>query len=169
MAHYAPYRIPDETSIPDRLVILNQLIDAAWDDPDVVRMVATIRRSLPANASVRQRAQAALTAAQSRAYVPDPAGEEWFQSPGYTARFGGDCEDLASLFVLLARKLGLDARLVWITQPKQELNHVTAVVAYCGDWRWADASMRGARLGENPYDAVARLNAHHILGIKKAS
>lgn len=110
-------------------------------------------------------------------YTPDPAGEEVFQtvlwtlggecgrsvSPIANARKGcGDCEDLASLLVALCMVVGLRARVVWMEQPGSPLNHVSVQVCVDpsrGDdcWLWLDATLPGARLGENPYDALARL------------
>jgi len=110
-------------------------------------------------------------------YAPDPAGEEVLQTVLWTLggeggrtvspitnapKGGGDCEDLASLLVALCMVVGLRARVVWMEQPGSPLNHVSAQVCVDpsrGDdcWLWLDATLPGARLGENPYDALARL------------
>jgi transglutaminase-like putative cysteine protease len=101
-------------------------------------------------------AACALAAAQAVPYVPDPPGE-WFQPVAYTLAHGGDCEDLAALVVALARALGLPARVVWMEEdPRLPLNHVSAQIFARGVWLWAEATVPGARLGEEPHAAVAR-------------
>lgn len=119
-----------------------------------------------------------LSFVQSVGYHEDRPGEEWFQRPDYTLRHGGDCEDLSTLFVALAKTLGLRARLEWFTQPNASLNHVTSKV-WLGPnhrvpvdedgWAWAETTMRGARLGECPYDALERLQAWHVFGMGAAA
>ena len=111
---------------------------------------------------------------QKRGYVEDHPGEEWFQPLVWTMEYGGDCEDLANLFVGLCRSQSIASRLVWFDQKNHKLNHVCAQVLV-GEgmgiptdgrgWAWAECSMEGALLGEHPYDAVARLNRYDVFGI----
>ncbi len=168
---YSPYRIPDTMPIEERLAVLRQSI-LEDGDRQSVRTLARQAYAMAKDVSPRTLAAAALARVQRLPYRPDPPGE-WFQSPAYTALYGGDCEDLATLYVAVCALLGLDARLVWITQKNQALNHVTAVVVWdpawpgvleAPGWEWSDASMLGARLGENPYDAVKRLDLYHVIG-----
>lgn len=100
---------------------------------------------------------------QGRGYRSDPRGQEWFQHPVYTLFYGGDCEDLAGLFMALGKAVGLETDVVWINQPGKPLNHVSAKVRVGDEWLWAEASVKGALLGEHPYAAIARLGAWNVL------
>lgn len=105
----------------------------------------------------REYAKQILAFTQRLPYYPDPPGE-WFQSARYTLAHGGDCEDLASLFVALCRFVGIQARTVWMDESGQ-YNHVTAQVLIDGKWLWAESILPGAGLGEEPHAALARLGA----------
>ena len=124
-------------------------------------------------------------------YQPDPGGEEVFQTVQWSVGGGcgrhvspitgatkgcGDCEDLAGLLVSFCMCAGIKARVVWMEQPGSPLNHVSAQV--CLDpslpdyWQWIDATLPGARLGEFPYDALARLGPDYhsrIFGLEDAT
>lgn len=176
-----PFHIPDVTPIAARVATLDELATEGIRDPDVGSLAgqvasraAALATTVPASARRgawmdRLLALEALRAIQSLPYKPDPAGEEWFQSARYTLRNGGDCEDLAVALVALMRSLGLQAAAVWITQPGQALNHVTAKVLLDGRWLWADPSVRSAMVGESPYDALQRTGAWHIVGGRPAN
>lgn len=99
----------------------------------------------------------------------------------------GDCKKRSVLFAALARTLGLPTRAVWIDQETSgaDLNHVAAQVCGAvdrvkratmpnaprhaaqvivpngptcdGGWEWVETTISGARVGEHPYDAQARL------------
>jgi len=116
-------------------------------------------------------------------YVPDPSDAqgnplEQYQTVRWTLfsrrgalssltghpRGAGDCEDLATAFVALLRARGLHAGLQWLSQPGLPQNHVAAVVcglhhlAFDADGCvWAETSIPGARLGEDPYAVVRRV------------
>jgi hypothetical protein len=89
----------------------------------------------------------------------------------------GDCEDMAEVFVALVRATGREAFVRWLDQPGLPQNHVAAAVcpsaqggamfAPGGCW-WAEATLPGAAIGEDPYDALRRLGPAHrgrVLGI----
>jgi hypothetical protein len=46
---------------------------------------------------------------------------------------------------------------VWLAQPRAPLDHVAAHADHGAGAQWAEPSVEGARLGEHPYDAAARL------------
>lgn len=101
-------------------------------------------------------------------YADDPPGEEWYQGPYWTMAMGGDCEDLAVVLVALLLAAGLQARVKWQDQPGQALNHVTVLVMLpegVPTWVWADPTVRGAQLGEEPHAAAQRLNQLDKLGL----
>jgi transglutaminase-like putative cysteine protease len=182
-----PWRVSLYTTACDRVVTLEDVAnDALRHDPQVrtaaAGAVAGASRAVAAAGHLLspEEGRAAIAAAlllwvQRRGYHPDPPGEEWFQPVARTIAQGGDCEDLSTLFVALARAAGLRAQLVWIDQPSHALNHVSAQV-YLGDlarrfgatdgWAWAETSVLGARLGENPYHAAERLGQGENLGVQ---
>ncbi len=158
----APFRIDLSTTPAQRLRLLDALLDEAMAEPSV-RALADLARARAGGARARPRdlARWCLALAQAAGYRPDPPGE-WYQAPWYTVEHGGDCEDLAVLVVALLRLSGIVARLVWIDQPEADLNHVSAEAWLDADddlrwdWRWTEPSVCGARLGEEPRDAVER-------------
>lgn len=161
-----PYLISDQMTIAQRLDELGTTVERAQRDP-LVREAAALARSLAGeDPTPRDLAAAALRVAQRAGYQRDQPGE-WFQPVAYTVAHGGDCEDLASLFAALGTLLGLDVELVWIEQPDRPLDHVAAQVLIDGVWLWADASVCGARVGENPYDAMDRLGAWYVVDATK--
>ena len=74
-----------------------------------------------------------------------------------TLELGGDCEDLSKAIVALDLAALLRARVEWLPQPEENQDHVSARVLLAGVWEWQEASLAGARLGENPYQAAQRL------------
>jgi len=105
-------------------------------------------------------------------YVPDPPGEEVFQTVQWTLGGGGgfsvspitgrqkgcgDCEDLACALVCLCLCLGISARCFWWDQPNSPLNHVSVKAMLDGAEIDLDATIPGARPGESPYEALARV------------
>jgi len=126
--------------------------------------------------SAFDKAQAILTFVQQDVgYVPDPDGE-WYQGVRYTLEHGGDCEDMAVLFVAMAACVDIQAKLIWLEQPKARLNHVTTKVLVndpgglfrksSGDsqWMWAEPTIRKAKVGQHPYDAAKWHGSANRLG-----
>lgn len=108
-------------------------------------------------AGAEGRARAALLAVQSLPYVVDPIGE-WLARGSYTAAHGGDCLRLAPLLVAVAECAGVPGEVLWLAQPSALQDHVTARLRPDGAWLWAETTIRGARLGESPYDAADRMH-----------
>lgn len=169
-----PWRIPD--TYPPRLreQILDAMANVAATDP----LVQTLARSLAAEADARARpgqctappcndlrARAFLRYVQSRPYVPDPDGQEWYAGLVYTIGYGGDCEELAALVVALDRVVEIPGAVQWMDQPDHPLNHVTAKLYLNGQWMWAEASVVGAQLGEHPQAAATRLAQRDRIGM----
>ncbi len=167
-----PYRVSDYLSANDRVRLLTEMARNAAGKAIVCQAAydAIARYAPPTSpgSAVSQpaAAQALLTFVQKDVgYVDDPDGE-WYQGVRYTLEHGGDCEDMATLFVAMASCVGIPARLVWLEQPKARLNHVTAQVlvpkpsGLLGrssgepDWRWAEPTIRSAKIGEHPYEAA---------------
>ncbi len=168
--------------------------ESAWSDPLVMRVARlalreALRVAVPAVGLTLEVAylEACLRAVQSLPYHADGA-VDCLRDPSETIAEGGDCEDLASLFVALVtcgrRALGLrgvGALVVWIDQsPDAPQDHVSAwcwvdgaiagrapssgVISRLTDppsgvW-WAETTVR-ARRGESPYAAVERLGVDH--------
>ena len=100
-------------------------------------------------------------------YYPDPPGEsDWISDPCHALVVGGDCEDLSVLLVALWAACGLTARVVWIAQPEAGQDHVSAEVLLprAAGWLPGEGTVRGARLGEDPYVAAKRLQAVRARG-----
>jgi transglutaminase-like putative cysteine protease len=154
-----PRWIIADTVQPDRRVeLLDSLANDAMREGFVRELAALVPRSDD------PRTQAANLLAFVHAafrYRPDPGGVEVFQDVRETIANGGDCEDLATLFVALARLLGLEARVVWLDQQIHgaALNHVFAQVLVDGRWLDVEASIAGSELGESPAHAARRLRS----------
>ncbi|HVY65955.1 MAG TPA: hypothetical protein VHH11_14125, partial [Gammaproteobacteria bacterium] len=118
------------------------------------------RRHVPCRpARTESVAAYALRVAQGAGYVPDPVEcpTDWYQRADVTLRHGGDCDDLARLLVALGYAWGVRARLVVLPFPERPQDHLTVQLWHCGAWQWAEPSLPGARLGEAPEAAAARL------------
>lgn len=180
-----PWRVPDETPVCDRVKLLNDLATDGEQYPAVraladwvyrravyqcQKFAEAARQNQQMAAAMRNQdwfarmlALEALRTVQSLPYVHDPVNEEWLQTANFTLTgnggkpHGGDCKDLSVLLVAIERILGLRAEPYWITQNGQSINHVTARVWLDGRWFWQDGSIRGAMLGESPYEAEERL------------
>lgn len=97
-----------------------------------------------------------LSTVQLLPYVPDASpGVDDVCDPAVILSRGGDCEDRAALFAALARAAGYRAELVWQSQEADQ-DHVTVRVWIDGAWRWADPTVPGAAIGEEPHDAARR-------------
>ncbi|MDP3275739.1 MAG: transglutaminase-like domain-containing protein [Deltaproteobacteria bacterium] len=155
--------IADTVPPPARIALLDQLAAEGARDSSVIALAELVPRGL----SATQLAESLLALMHRNIpYRADPAGQEVFQSVRETLAEGGDCEDLAALFVSIATVLGLRARLVWLHQQIHGamLNHVYPQVLLEGAWVDADPSVAGARLGESPASAVARLRGVRTTG-----
>lgn len=152
-------QVPDSWSHKRRLSTALSLSRADLYTLPLIRLREGVERL-----SLRERAAEILLRVQRLGYRADPSGE-WLQRGTETAERGGDCEDLGALFVALVGAAGVVARLVWLSQPSSQQDHVSAQVLLNGRWIWADASIAGARLGESPYEAVARIGHAPALGV----
>jgi len=156
------WRVPDTWTPDERLCEGERLADVGASAPRTVELAGAIRERF---GGVLGQAAAVLVVVQALPYVPDPGGEEWLQSVAETWERGGDCEDVSTAVVALARAVGLRARLVWLPLPGEAFPHVSAqispdpasVPSATATWWWAEPSVR-AHLGEYPLDAAARLN-----------
>lgn len=148
-------RVSDETPPASRVKALEQLADQGATLDQVKALAAGF------TGDARLRAEQVLAAAQALGWHADPPGE-WFQPVLATLAVGGDCEDLAAALVALARAAGLRARIAWLDQPEYPQNHVTAQISFDpmsvpgsqATWLWAEPSVDGAALGEDPYVAA---------------
>lgn len=134
---------------------LAEALAYGWRGADSAPVVELVSRCL--RAPVEARAACALATVQALPYRDDPPGVDEVQSADVTAVEGGDCEDLAALLVVLWEILGVRGRVVWLSQPGAVQDHVTAQAFVAGGWAWGEPTIEGARLGESPYQAAARL------------
>ena len=144
--------IAPEVPPASRVALLDALATDAMKRPLVQRLAAMVTRA----GTERSRAQRVLSLVHKLPYRPDPAGDEVFQDAHETIAHGGDCEDLATLFVALTRLVGLRAQIVWLNQQIHgaALNHVFAQVFVDGRWLDAESSIAGALLGDTPAKAA---------------
>ena len=146
----------------ERLRYLVELARGAVSDS---RVVSPWMPQSPLATAVR----ISLLTVQGLPYVPDPPGaRDLVRDPWETSEIGGDCEDLAVLLGVYLTRLRVRWDLLWMHQGESgaPLDHVTVQLRLDSQWFWADPTVRGARLGEHPYDAVERLgvDGHRLTG-----
>ena len=166
-----PWRIPDTLQPEERLAVLDVIADIGTMQP-AQREIAWQLRLAGGNDEWAV-AVATLRYVQQLGYVDDPAGD-WYQGTLYTisgrARgHAGDCEDLAAELVVLLRLNGIQAWMWWVFQDGAALNHVTVRTKVDSVDLWADPSVTGAELGENPYHAAKRLKQQGRVGLRTAA
>jgi transglutaminase-like putative cysteine protease len=158
----APFSVPNLRTAEDRLAVIVGIARRGVDAPIVRRLADLARARAGHDRDPRRLATEALRVVQRAGYRRD-VDPELFQNAAYTAMNGGDCEDLTPLYMAVCRVLGLRTQAAWLDQPGRALNHVAPQVLLDGAWTWADPSVCGARLGEHPYAAVARVGAWYVL------
>jgi hypothetical protein len=151
--------VPSEFSVFERLDLLDTVAREASLWPSVAALAGSARRGLAGDAI-----DDLLALVQALPFTRDPVGLDVYQALPLTLARGGDCEDLAALFVggvrLLAAERGLPvaARAAWYARPEEREDHVVAVVSFArGEWQWCECSIRGARVGEHPQAAADRV------------
>jgi transglutaminase-like putative cysteine protease len=146
--------IADTVAPVTRVALLEQLARDATTKPTVRALAALVEATAPEH----DRAAQVLALVHRVGYRADPPGAEVFQDADETLANGGDCEDLAVLFVALSAMVGLRAQVVWLDQQihGHALNHVFARVMIDGRWIDAETSIAGATLGQSPGDAARR-------------
>lgn len=169
--------IPDEVEVPEREDILDALAAEGARSPLVQRIALWLctRAALEKGAHLTQRetGQALLDGLAALVeYEHDPDHREEYNRaetslvPARGAAMSpltgkpkgkGDCEDMAVLFVAMARSLGMSSSVVWVSQPDEPASHVAASLAVDGASEWVETTIPGARIGEAPYIAAARL------------
>jgi len=169
-----PFIVPRDAGVEQRLVWLDQIVREAASDPKMKaaaqRVLAEAHRTAVHTPTYRGQwferivALEALRLAHSVPYVAGPPGDDEFAPASWTLEHGGDCDRLGSMLAGLVCLCGLLSRVDWLTQPQQSLDHVAVEIALDKRWYWAEPSVRGAVLGETPYEAVARQGAWHVVG-----
>jgi transglutaminase-like putative cysteine protease len=178
--------VPETTPACERVELLYRLAVAGSNSYSVNRMVPQVSaRARARGVLVRERvgdwyarilAEEALREVHKLPYRADPPNKDCYKNVDQTATQGGECKALNVLLVALLFRLGIKAcpvspgsktacgEVVWIMQTGKPLNHVATMVWLDGQPFWADASIKDARLGESPYQALARTNAWHVVG-----
>jgi hypothetical protein len=167
--------VRDTTPVCERIELLQEFAVRGSVSPIITALALKIRDDVRLIAATRVRdprgdwyqwllAQAALDEVHKLPYVPDPPTEDCYRDVELTARQGAECKGLNVFYVALLLRVGIRAEVVWIDQPGMPLNHVTSRVLLDDQQIWADASIRGARLGESPYEALQRTGAWHVVG-----
>lgn len=150
--------IAPNVAVDRRLEIYRLLSIEGARDPAVSRLAARVADD--ARTTKEPLAAVALRAIHRFAqYRPDPPGPDVVFTPGETLTRGGDCEDLSILLGAVLRAVGVPFRIVWLDRSETGYpqSHVTLE---CQDedglWKYAEASIPGARLGEEPLRAADR-------------
>lgn len=168
--------IVDTTPVCSRVDLLNQFAAEGSRNPIVAQFAANVMARVRARASDVQVhtgdwfhvliAEEALKEVHKLPYRGDPIDQDCYRDVETTARQGGECKALNILLTAILLRLGVRAEVGWIFQKDMPLNHVASVVRINGIPLWADGSIRGAKLGESPYEALERTKAFHIVGGK---
>ncbi len=174
---------PEGWTEAERLAWYDQLATAGADESVLQRAVWVTLGTGPDPVTALERLLGVVR--MCAPFQPDPLGADGWRAALRTFIEGGDCEDLSVLLVAFVRaarsiyRLPVYARLVWIRQPGRTLDHVTTEVAISPEaldespvmvtadgpldprtpWQWAEPSVPGARLGEDPYAALLRAKA----------
>lgn len=182
-----PWQNPD-----DRKAILDEMASEGAHAPKVqwiVRgVIAGLAQHLRRMPTPREIAQSLLDALYELVeYRNDPASDQDFYQPvcitlrpvpgnpisPITGRPKGigDCEDTSVLYAALVNAVPLVSgipmagRVEWLSQPDSPQNHVAASVTLPSGQAWVETTLPGARIGEHPYDALARLGNQHAAHI----
>lgn len=184
----APFAVDGSTPVCTRVDLMRAMAAQGQHDPALIVLAGEVQRNADRlcdavrAAALRDAVWAAalrvqwgcarvlacecLLAVQSVPYVAGPDGVDQYQPVAWTLSHGGECKAKAVLFAALARAVGLDAWPEWITQEGQPLNHALGVVRLDPPTpMWADGSIRGAALGESPYEALGHTDAHLVTGL----
>lgn len=182
------YLVPATVSPVARVALLNEESRKAARNPAVQAQAHMLYRRLAARLGRGPSPRELLQELMDRVhdfvdYVPDPPGVELFQSVLSTltnrrgrslspftgqVKGGDDCEGLAAVVVAWGLVLGLNTGNRWWNQPGAALNHVSAEACDGGPWPTdfqtclpLETTIPQARLGESPYEALARLGPLH--------
>lgn len=171
-----PFIVPPTTDIPARMRWLDQIVRESARDPAMIaardQVMVEAQRMAKRTPSYRGDWFARIVALEAIRrvhevpYVAGPEGLDEFAPASYTLQHGGDCDRLGTLLAGLCCLCGLISRVNWLEQPGQALDHVSVEIMLDGRWLWAEPSVPGAVLGEDPYAAVRRLGAWHVVGSK---
>lgn len=159
--------IPADVPIEERMQMLVLMSSASRWTPEVQKLKnLALKRTL--SPTLWAKAAAALAVIQENVpYIRHKTEDQWFQPVWLTARKGGMCADLGPLLSSVLCELGVPNRLQWINQVGASANHLTVQV-WAGDelgWQYADPSIPNARVGETPYEALARSSAWDRVGM----
>lgn len=150
--------IHPSTSVEQRLEIYRAMAIDGAVSPEVQRFAARVADN--ARRSGGSLAAGALAAIQNEiGYEPDPPGPDRVFSPVEVLTLRrADCEDLSILLCSVLRALGVAWRIIWLDRSSTGYpqSHVTVEVDEGNGWQYAEASIPGARLGEEPMAAAAR-------------
>lgn len=174
--------VDNRTPPAERVRILDDIAVKASRNPLIVALAQDVAARIPMPEGPHDHAAMLAQGVLDRLpllveYRPDPNGYEVFQTVEWTFGGGadgslgtpvspitgkpksvGDCEDLATAYAALMLALGVPARVKWWDQPQAQLNHVSALVQLQpgGQWLPAETTIPGSRIGEDPYQALAR-------------
>lgn len=154
--------VPNDRPRHERIAILNRAALIASGEAQIraiarmVRVISVVRGTSTAVEALRW--------VQSLGFRRVDVRGDGYLSMDETIAGGGDCKALSVLLVALLTALGYPARASWLDEPENAVDHVAVLVRLKpnSQFVWADPSIEGARLGENPHDAAFRLGSSVI-------
>jgi hypothetical protein len=170
LAGDGPWQIPLDTTSTERQAMLQRLAVDGARDPAIRRVASTIAALADCAVCCAPDKVLASRAAMALAFVHtlkwNPTPGEIYQSAGRTLRVGGTCHDFSVVYVALLLALGVPRAIVtWLNQRDAPLNHVLAQLDLGDGWCWAETTVPGALVCEDPYDAERRLDGgRHLAG-----
>lgn len=147
---------------------LNELALEGAEDVDVKRVTEIATSGLTGDREIATALLKRVHQVPFWAYPLDRRMRDCFAPARQVLEIGGDCDNLATLFASTCIHAGIPVQVIWINQSTSQLNHVTTMVYVDGKWRWADPSIKGALIGEDPYSAARRTGNGAPLGIAPA-
>lgn len=141
---------------------------------DAITAAAHAVACCDARQMMRARVALALALVQSLPWFDDAGTAEVYQRARTTLARGGTCHDKSELLVALLLRLGIaTAKVVWVDQDDAPQNHVAVQLVVDGQWCYAgqchsgwcyaETTVAGARVCEDPYDAERRLDGARTL------
>lgn len=160
-----PYAIDDNTPECDRRALIER--EALYGIRDAMVFFPDTSKMSEVNA-----AKVILFCVQQLPFIENPLDKDIYIPVKDTVRMGGDCKAKTALLLSGLWSRGIRAQALWVNQNGFPINHVFAALTFDppeisdedASWILADASIRGALLGESPYDAAKRLEDFRSIG-----
>lgn len=159
--------IDDRTSECDRLALIEEIArkgqpDAAQFFPDTSLL------------SDEEAAAVILFCVQQLPFLENPTDRDIYREVSRTIKEGADCKGKTALILAGLWNRGIRGQALWVNQNGFDINHVLGATSFDppsvpdrdAEWKYMEGSIRGARLGESPYQAAVRIGDRRAIGAK---